>query len=352
MTPPTHSKARPAPKPRPRSRATVPVAARPAAKPHARTVAKVAPATEIETITLPGKARPHPALGLGLWALGRWNPEDEARTKATIGRAYEHGIRWFDTAEVYGNGRSERLLGEVLLRVPNAAPDAYVVTKVSWEHLRANQVKASLIGSLERMARRSVDLYLIHGPDPRVPLAETMGALEALWKEGRIGAIGVSNFSAEELEEAARHLSEAKIVVNQLRYNLFLRDDVDPVREYCQKHGILIEAYTPLARGLLLGRYLDGGRVPKEVRAFAHRLFEPDILPEMRARGQALRDLASDVKVPLGSIALHWLRKMGAAPVFGASRPDQIDSILAAWGVRPPDRVLDRADRIARGERA
>jgi aryl-alcohol dehydrogenase-like predicted oxidoreductase len=261
-------------------------------------------------------------------------------------------MRWFDTAEVYGNGRSERLLGEVLNRVPGAAPEAYVVTKVSWEHLHANQVRASLIGSLERMARRSVDLYLVHAPDSRVPLAETMGALEALWKEGKIGAIGVSNFSVEELEEASRHLAEAKIVVNQLRYNLFLRDDVDPVREYCRSHGILIEAYTPLARGLLLGRYLDGGKVPKEVRDFAHRLFEPDILPEMRERGKALRDLATDVKVPLGSIALHWVRKMGAVPVFGASRPEQIDSILAAWAVRPPDRVLDRADRIARGERA
>ena len=310
------------------------------------------PPAAIETIELPGGARPHPALGLGLWGLGRWRPEDEARTKATIGRAYERGMRWFDTAEVYGNGRSERLLGEVLARTPGGSPDAYVVTKVSWEHLRPAQVRASLIGSLEKMARRSVDLYLIHGPDARVPLSDTMGALEALRKEGKIGAIGVSNFSVEELEEAARHLSEAKIVVNQLRYNLFLRDDVDPVQEYCRAHGILIEAYTPLARGLLNGRYLDGAKVPKEVRQFTHRLFEPDILPEMLERARALRELASDVGVPLGSIALHWLRKMGAAPVFGASRPEQVDSNLAAWAVRPPDRVLERADRIARGERA
>jgi len=309
-------------------------------------------AVEIETVALPGGARPHPALGLGLWGLGRWNAEDEARTKATIGRAYERGLRWFDTAEVYGNGRSERLLGEVLARAPGGAPDGYVVTKVSWEHLRPNQVRAALIGSLERLARRSVDLYLVHAPDPHVPLAETMAALEALWKEGKVRAIGVSNFSAEELEEASRHLAETKIVVNQLRYNLFLREDVDPVQEYCRSHGILIEAYTPLARGLLHGRYLDGGKVPREVRQFTHRLFEPDILPEVLARGRALRDLARDAGVPLGSIALHWLRRMGAAPVFGASRPEQVDSNLAAWAVRPPDPVLDRADRIARGERA
>ena len=313
---------------------------------------KAPPPVKIDTVELPGGARPHPALGLGLWGLGRWTPEDEARTKATIGRAYERGLRWFDTAEVYGNGRSERLLGEVLARAPAGAPDAYVVTKVSWEHLRPNQVRAALIGSLERMARRSVDLYLVHAPDPHVPLSETMPVLEALWKEGKVHAIGVSNFSAEELEEASGHLAEAKIVVNQLRYNLFLRDDVDPVQEYCRRHGILIEAYTPLARGLLHGRYLDGGKVPREVRQFTHRLFEPDILPEVLARGRALRDLAREADVPLGSIALHWLRKMGAAPVFGASRPEQVDSNLAAWAVRPSDRVLERADRIARGERA
>jgi len=342
------------PSSRPNARSNVPSRPKPrtTTKPRTRLPPRRAPATEIESVELAGGARAHPALGLGLWALGRWTMEAEARTKATIGRAYERGIRWFDTAEVYGNGRSERVLGEVMSRAPGAAPDAYVVTKVSWEHLRAPQVRASLIGSLERLARRSVDLYLVHAPDARVPLSETMPALEALWKEGRIGAIGVSNFSVEELEEASRHLSEAKIVVNQLRYNLFLRDDVDPVQEYCRAHGILIEAYSPLARGLLLGRYLEGGKVPKEVRDFAHRLFEPDILPEMRARGLALRDLASDAKVPLGSIALHWIRKMGAVPVFGASRPEQVDSILAAWAVHPPDRVLDRADRIARGERA
>jgi len=309
-------------------------------------------AVEIESIELAGGGRPHPALGIGLWALGRWRPEDEARTKATIGRAYERGMRWFDTAEVYGNGRSERVLGEVLARAPGAAPDAYVVTKVSWEHLRPAQVRAALIGSLEKMARPAVDLYLIHGPDARVPLSETMPALEALWKEGKIRAIGVSNFSVEELEEAARHLSEAKIAVNQLQYNLFLRDDVLPVQDYCRSHGILIEAYTPLARGLLHGRYLEGAKVPREVRQFAHRMFEPDILPEILERARALRDLANDSGVPLGSIALHWLRKMGAAPVIGMSRPEQVDSNLAAWAVRPPDRVLDRADRIARGERA
>jgi myo-inositol catabolism protein IolS len=315
-----------------------------------RAVASTAPA--IGTLPLPGGARPHPAMGLGLWGLGRWGPEEEARTKATIARAWERGIRWFDTAEVYGNGRSERVLGEVLRRTPDAAPEAFVVTKVSWEHLRPSQVRASLIGSLERLARRSVDLYLVHAPDPHVPLSETMGALESLWMEGKVGGIGVSNFSVEELEEASRHLAQARIAVNQVEYNLFNREEGDAVRDYCQRQGILVEAYTPLARGLLHGRYLDGKRVPPEVRRYAHRLFEADRLPEILARARALRRLAEEAQVPLASIALHWLEERGAAPLVGMSRPEQVDTNLDAWAIRPSATVLARADTIARGERA
>jgi myo-inositol catabolism protein IolS len=329
----------------------VPTARRPTRSKSAK-AARATPPTTVESIPLPGSAKPHPALGVGLWALGRWTPEDEARTKATIGRAYEQGLRWFDSAEVYGNGRSERVLGEVLLRTADGGRDSFLVTKVSWEHLRPAQVRASLINSLERLGRPSVDLYLVHAPDPHVPLVETMGALEALWKDGKVGAIGVSNFSVEELEEASRGLSEGRIVVNQVQYNLFDRDDADSVREYCRSHQILIEAYTPLARGILHGRYLDGKSPSAEVRRFARRVFEPDRLPGILEKARALRALAQEADVPLASIALHWLRRNGAAPVVGMSRPEQVDSNLAAWAVRPSDAVLDRADAIARGDRA
>ncbi|MGD0250442.1 MAG: aldo/keto reductase [Thermoplasmata archaeon] len=317
-----------------------------------RTKAPSPTSSTIPTIPILGSSKPHPTLGLGLWSLGRWNPEDEARTKATIARAWERGVRWFDTAEVYGGGRSERILGEVLRRTTGGGPDSFVVSKVSWEHLRPAQVRASLINTLERLARTSVDLYLVHAPDAHVPLKDTMGALEALWKEGKVGALGVSNFSVEELEAAAAPLAEARIAVDQVEYNLFNREEGDGLRDYCEKHGILIEAYTPLARGLLHGRYLDGKRVPSEVRRFAHRLFEPDRLPEILARARRLKALAEEEEVPLASIALHWLAARGAAPVVGMSRPEQVDSNLLAWSVRPSDRVLTEADAIARGDRA
>ena len=252
-----------------------------------------------------------------------------------------------DTAEVYGTGRSERLLGDALARDPPKSRP-FVTTKVSWEHLRRAQVRAALTGSLSRLGLRSVDVYLVHAPDPDVPIAETMEAMEALWKEGRIGAVGVSNFSIEEMREARRALREAPLVVNQVRYSLLGLEDGDAVADYCRQNGIVLEAYTPLARGMLAGRYLDGKAPPAEVRRFARDLFEVDRFPEVRARARAIRDLAAEAKVPMASVALHWLARRGAAPVFGASRPAQVDEILAAWAIRPSEEVLEKADRIAR----
>lgn len=304
-----------------------------------------------EGLPLGSTGRLHPPIGLGLWALGRWTREDEARTQATAARAVERGVGWFDTAEVYGAGRSERILGDVLHRAAGGPPGTFVTTKVSWEHLRPGQVRAALTASLQRLGRTSVDLYLVHAPDPHVPLAGTMQELEALWKEGKVGALGVSNFSVAEMEAARAALTEAPLVVNQVLYNLLDREEGDAVLDAARRHGIVVEAYTPLARGLLAGRYLDRERPPPEVRRFAHRVFEEDRFPTFRARARALADLAAEAGVPTASLAFHWLRRRGAAPIFGASRPEQVDANLAAWAVRPPDAVLDRADAIARGDR-
>jgi aryl-alcohol dehydrogenase-like predicted oxidoreductase len=292
----------------------------------------------------------HPELGVGLWNMGRWTHEDEAHTKAAIGRAMEREMRWFDTAEVYGAGRSERLLGDCLARAgPPARP--FVVTKLSREHLRTAQVRPSLLGSLRRLGRQSIDLYLIHGPDPSVPLTETMPPLETLWKEKRTAAIGVSNFNVEELEKAQEQLSETRIAVNQVRFNILDRADAAPIQEYCAKHQILIEAYTPLARGLLTGRYLEGEAIPPETQRFARRYFDQADFPVLLQRARALRDLAEAEKVPLTSIALHWLRTQGAVPVVGGSKPEHIDATLDAFAQRPSDATLQRANAIARGDR-
>ncbi|MGC2289010.1 MAG: aldo/keto reductase [Thermoplasmata archaeon] len=287
--------------------------------------------------------RTHPPLGLGLWALGRWKPEDEARTKATIGHALERGIRWFDTAEVYGAGRSERILGDVFYRAGPAAAEALVVTKLSWEHLRPAQVRPALMGSLQRLGRSKLDLYLVHSPDPRVPIADTMRALEELWAEEKIGAIGVSNFSVPQMVEARAALRKTDVVVNQVLYNMFERADGDEVLPYCRKEGIIVEAYTPLARGLLAGRYMSGAIPVGPARSTGLR----ERLPEVQAMARQLGELAKEAGVPMASLALHWLSDRGVAPVVGASQPEQLDETLMAWEARPTAAVLARADKIA-----
>jgi aryl-alcohol dehydrogenase-like predicted oxidoreductase len=324
--------------PMPRQRKVAPPAPTPPA----------APASE-EGWPLGHTGRRHPPIGLGLWAMGRWTHDDETRTKAVANHAWARGLRWFDTAEVYGTGRSERILGELLSRSGAAVPPAFVTSKLSWEHLRSDQVRASITGTLQRLGARSVDVYLVHAPDPHIPISETMEALERLWKEGKIGAIGVSNFSQAQLEEAQAALRETEIVVNQVRYSLLDRADGDDVLAYCRAHQIVVEAYTPLARGLLAGRYLDGKAPPPDVKRFAHDLFDNDRFPAVLDRARALRGLAKEAKVPMVSLALHWLAARGAAPVFGASDPKQVDEVLSAWAVRPSDGVLERADAIARG---
>jgi myo-inositol catabolism protein IolS len=315
----------------------------------AKRTEKAPTAEGIPSVPLKVGPKAHPLLGLGLWALGRWDRDAEVRTRATLEHALTAGVTWFDTAEVYGTGRSERLLGEVLTRVGADPTKLLLITKVSWEHLRAQQVRAAVVGSLQRLGRTSADLVLVHAPDSHVPLAETMGALEGLWKEHRVGAIGVSNFSVAELAEARAALHETDVVVNQVVYNLFDREDGDAVLEYCQKNGIVVEAYTPLLRGLLAGRYLDGEAPSAEVRRFAHHLLERDRFDELVVRARAIRDLATAEGVPMASIALHWLRRRGAATIFGASAPEQVDAILDAWRHPPSDATLDRADAIARG---
>jgi aryl-alcohol dehydrogenase-like predicted oxidoreductase len=300
-----------------------------------------------EGLPLGKTGRTHPALGLGLWSMGRWTPDDEKRTRETIQYALTRSVPWIDTAEVYGDGRSERLFGDAIAREPPATLP-FVTTKVSWEHLHRAQVRAALVRSLSRLGLPSVDVYLVHAPSDTVPISETMESMESLWKEGKARAVGVSNFSVEEVRAAQSALREAPLVVNQVKYSLLAPADGDAVVDYCRQEGIVVEAYTPLARGILAGRYLDGKAPPAEVRRFARDLFEVDRFPEVVAKARRIRGVAEDAGVPMASIALHWLRRRGAAPVFGASRPDQIDQVFDAWHHRPSEKVLDAADAIAR----
>ncbi|MGI0053495.1 MAG: aldo/keto reductase [Thermoplasmata archaeon] len=302
-----------------------------------------------EGLPMRGTDRRHPSLGLGLWALGRWSAPDEARTRDVLAHALARGIPWLDTAEVYGAGRSERLLGDALARAPEGAARPFVTTKLSWEHLRAAQVRAALLGSRRRLGLSRIDLYLVHAPDPHVPVEETFGALRAAREEGLFDALGVSNFSLEQLRAAEAAAGPGGIQAVQVRFNLFEREEADPILPFCRERGIVVEAYTPLARGLLAGRFLSGRPAPGDPGR-GRGLFQADRLPSVRARARRLRDLAAASGVPMLSLALHGIARDGAVPLFGASRPEQVDEVLSAWSIRPDREVLERAVEIARDD--
>jgi len=193
-----------------------------------------------------------PVLGLGTWQIGGGMIADSSRDEeevAALRTGIELGMTHIDTAENYAAGHCEELVGEAIK--PYKREDLFITTKVWPNHLRRDDLLASMKGSLSRLDLEYVDLYLIHWPNPSVPLRETMGALEECAEEGHTRFIGLSNFSAPLMEEAKSYLLEHRLVADQVEYNLIDQHPKGELLPYCQKNDVMLIAYTPLARGSL-----------------------------------------------------------------------------------------------------
>jgi len=199
-----------------------------------------------------------PVLGLGTWGVGgRFSRDSSGDQKSieNIQKALDMGYTHIDTAEMYGAGHSEELVGEAIKDYNRE--DLFITTKVSPSHLRHDDLIQAARNSLERLGLNYVDLYLIHKPNFDVPISETMQAMDELVEEGLIKSIGVSNFSVSQLKMAQAD-SENPIVTNQIEYNLltqnsgeFNRKIKDKIVPYCQHHDIIVTAFRPLAKGKL-----------------------------------------------------------------------------------------------------
>jgi diketogulonate reductase-like aldo/keto reductase len=199
-----------------------------------------------------------PALGLGTWGIGGFNYPDYSNDELAIEIirfAVEIGMNFIDTAEMYGAGHSEELIGEAIKGIREKV---FIATKVLPTNFRYEDVIKACERSLRRLKTSYIDLYQLHWPNPSIPIKETMRAMEKLVNEGKIRYIGISNFSVEETVEAMNALSKYEIVSNQVEYSLLVRDIEKDLLDFCRKNKITIIAYSPLARGeLLKGKYYE-----------------------------------------------------------------------------------------------
>lgn len=283
-------------------------------------------------------------LGLGMWqAAGDLWGEDvrDEDCQAAIARAHELGVTLIDTAEAYGSGHSETVIGRAMKALKRE--EVVLATKVGGSHLRYDDVLRACEGSRKRLGVDVIDVYQVHWPDPwqQVPLRETMKALEALYREGKIRAIGASNFAVRDLEEARAVLSITDIVSDQVQYNLLHREIEKELLPYCRKEGITVLAWAPLAEGALTGKY-NANHKPQDPLRKGHRYFADANLETVHRLLEVLNDIgrAHDGKSP-PQVALNWLlAQEGVIPIPGAKRPSHVESNVGAlgWSMTGPER--------------
>jgi myo-inositol catabolism protein IolS len=276
-------------------------------------------------------------IGMGCWALAgdaTWGPQAEAESIATIHAALDAGVNFFDTAEGYGGGDSESVLGRALA---GRRHEAVIATKVSRANLSAEEIQQACERSLERLQTDYIDLYQIHWPSRSVPLSETMGALERLREQGKVRAVGVCNFGVQDLSDL---LAIGWVGTNQLPYSLLWRAIEYEILPRCVDAGLDVLCYSPLAQGLLTGKFRSPGDVPEgrmRTRLFSGerpQARHSEVGCESRAF-EAIDRLASfcqHLDYPMAQVAIAWLlHQPGVASVIaGARHPDQISQTAAA----------------------
>ena len=198
-----------------------------------------------------------PVLGLGTWGIGGFSSKrlgGEDQDVAALRLGLELGMRFIDTAEIYAHGHSEEVVATV---VEKQRANVFVATKVSAENLSYERVMRSCDASLRRLNTNYIDLYQVHWPNPRIPITETMKAMEKLVEEGKVRHIGVSNFSVEQTRQAQESLSKNSLASNQVEYNLMERSIEEDLLPFCEREKVTVIAYSPLARGQLAGSSRD-----------------------------------------------------------------------------------------------
>lgn len=289
-----------------------------------------------------GKDGPQiPVLGLGAWPLGGgMGAVDEATVINITRAAIDQGITLVDTAQFYRT--SEATLGKALK--DGYRDRCFLATKVSGDFSRAG-IMAAMENSLRQLQVDYVDLYQIHWWDPAVPIEESMAAMAQLREQGKTRYIGVSNFNAAQMERA---LQTAFFHSNQPRYHLLAREIEAVDIPFCEDHGIGILAHSPLAKGILTGKYKPGHQFPPDDERSRDSRFQGAEFARGLSVAEKLKDVAADKGITLVQLAIAWLLRLPAITcvLVGAKSPDQVMEHLPAAEITFTDEELARIEAI------
>ena len=300
----------------------------------------------MKTVTIGPVDKPHGVLALGCWAFGgrHWGGADDDAAGEAMAAAVAAGMDHFDTAELYGKGHSEELVGRFLR---NRRDEVFLATKamVGGDDAEAD-VFARLDGSCRRLGADVIDLYYIHWPRKGRDMRPFMEAMEKARSQGKIRAIGVSNFSVEQMDQVSQ---VGTIDAHQLCYNLLWRFPEAEILPYCIEHDIAVVTYSSIAQGVLTGKFPREPRFRQDDHRANTVIFEPEVWPHVHAGVERLKELAERAARPLVHLAIRWVAAAAGVTsiLLGARDAGQVAQNAAAMEGDLPEGTLARMTDIS-----
>ena len=295
-------------------------------------------------------------IGLGTWQFSQdWGVLEYGRAREIVSRALELGINFFDTAMVYGMGISEKFLGKALREAGVDRDSIVISTKIPGQFLNRDDVLRSVEKSLKLLGLNYVDILLAHWPPcwHHFPTREYAKAMEQLVKMGKVRYLGLSDFPIELVESFISHLSIAEVVVLQVRYNLVERWAEEELIPYAEKHGLTVQAWSPIAKGALTGKYTPSNLPKFEDIRSQDPVFHPKNFEKIWPLVEKLREIGAKYGKKPVQVALNWLiiSSPRVVPIPGAKNPEQVVDVVGAvgWRMSFEDwRLLDELSRSIR----
>jgi len=305
-------------------------------------------------------------MGLGTWAIGgqngsmAWGPQDDQESIDTIKRALELGINWIDTAPAYGKGHSEEIVGKALKEHVGEKP--YIFTKCSlvWDNtgevtsnLKAQSIRREVEASLKRLGIDAIDLYQMHWPNPDSDIEEGWETMAKLKKEGKVRAIGVSNFNMDQLRRAQKN---APVETFQPPYSLIHPEAQQDILPFCEEHNIGVIVYSPMASGLLTGRMTKEriADMPRNDWRKQSKEFQEPRLSRNLELANLLGEIGFLHNVSAGVVAVAWTLHNPAVQgaIVGSRRPVQIEEMLIGAEFRLSESELEQIHTFLEGHPA